>query len=57
MQIFSKNLRADLIRMQGTNYINISGNTINTTQNLIFTQASQHTLDQIHFKVGPNDLV
>ena len=31
-------------------YINISGNTIKTTQNLIFTQVSEHTLDYMHGK-------
>ena len=44
MQIFSKNLGADLLRMQGIN-INILGITIKTTQNLILTQVSHHILD------------
>ena len=57
MQIFSKNLRPDLLRMQGI--ISTSRNIIKTThdQNLIFTQVSQHTLDCMHVKAGLNDLV
>ena len=48
MQIFGKNSRADVLRMQGI---------IKTTQNLIFTQVSQYTLDYMHVKAGLDDLV
>ena len=43
--------------MQGTISISQVYNTIKTTQNLIFTQVSQHTLDHMHVNAGLNDLV
>ena len=43
--------------MQGIISIHISGSTIKTAQNLIFTQLSEHTLDYMHVKAGLNDLV
>ena len=51
MQIFSKNLRADLLRMQDI-ILNYSGNTIKSTQNLIFPQVLEHTLDYMILKQG-----
>ena len=52
MQIFGKNLMADLSRMQGI--ISISEV---TTKNLIYTQMPEHTLDYMHVKAELNDLV
>ena len=56
MQIFSKNLWADLLRMPARYYINISGNTIKITQNL----KSQTYVDYVvacTVKAELNDLV
>ena len=55
----AKNLRADLLRMQGIISISqVMPSRLYYTQNLIFTQVSEHTLDYMHMHVkGLNDLV